>query len=312
MDTSLISKPTFGTSGFAVSPVDSSEYIDATAEETCPAETIPMPEQPAADAVTEAVSVASLEVMDQLKALAQNVTRGNGASLEESNASDESNAPSVRRDTSEDTTENEGASDPGDLQASEPSISVLPRPTGFENNPVINDRPKFGSRVLTLAGFVVAALIGVGGTFAWQGHLKSDEVATAASPAPVVAAPIIPPYLGRQLEELSQDISSMRRDMEELAAKQQQLAAAQKQLDQLAAKQQQLATKQEQVGQSIAKLQTLEQARQRTPAPVQSRAVSVPPRPSVPPPPVEATVPPPPPPPQTASHPVPPLPVPQR
>ena len=37
-------KPTFGTSDFAVSPVDTREYIDATAEETCPAESVPMSE----------------------------------------------------------------------------------------------------------------------------------------------------------------------------------------------------------------------------------------------------------------------------
>jgi len=293
MDTSLISKPAFGTSGFAVSPVDSSEYIDAAAEETCPAETIPTLEQPAVHEVTEAVSAASLEVMDQLKALAQNVTQGNSVSSLQDDASDQSVE-------SEDT----DANDPGESQAPEPSISVLPRPTGFENNPAINDRPKFGTRVLTLAGFVVAALIGVGGTFAWQDHLKSDDVATAASPAPVVAAPVIPPYLGRQLEELSQDISSMRRRMEELTAEQKRLAALQQQFEQLAVKQQTLAAKQDQAGQSIVKLQTLEQARQRTPAPVQSRPVPVPP------PPVQSTMPPPPP--QTAAHPVPPLPVPQR
>jgi DNA repair exonuclease SbcCD ATPase subunit len=297
MDTFLISKPTFGTSGFAVSPVDSSEYIDAAAEETCPAETIPMLEQPAVHEVTEAVSAASLEVMDQLKALAQNVTQGNSASSLQDDAS-------VQSVESENTREDTGANDPGESQAPEPSISVLPRPTGFENNPAINDRPKFGSRALTLAGFIVAALIGVGGTFAWQGHLKSDDVATAAAPAPVVAAPVIPPYLGRQLDDLAQDISSMRRRMEELTAEQKRLAALQQQFEQLAVKQQTLATKQDQAGQSIVKLQTLEQARQRTPAPVQSRPVPVPP------PPVQSTMPPPPP--QTAAHPVPPLPVPQR
>ena len=74
-------KPTFGTSDFAVSTVESSEYIDATAEETCPAASVPMSEpdkgpQRAAGEATEAPSAASLEVMDQLKALAQNVTQG--------------------------------------------------------------------------------------------------------------------------------------------------------------------------------------------------------------------------------------------
>ena len=64
---------------------NSSEYIDATAEETCPAESVPMSEpdtgpQRAAGEATEAPSAASLEVMDQLKALAHNVTQGNRAS----------------------------------------------------------------------------------------------------------------------------------------------------------------------------------------------------------------------------------------
>jgi hypothetical protein len=300
MDTSLSAqpnKPTFGTSEFSVSPVESPEYIDAAAEETCPAASGPISEldkmpQRVAGEPTQAPSVASLEVMDQLKALAQNVTQSNQASSDQSNKSEDA-----------------GASDPGGSQATEPAISVFPRPAGFESNQVINDRPKFGNHVLILAGFAVAALIGAGGTFALQAHLKSNDVATTAAPAPVVPAPTIPPYLGRQLEELAQDVSSVHRRMEELAANQQQLAAAQQQLEQLAAKQQQLAAKQEQVGQSIAKLQTLEQARQRAPAPVQSRAAPVPPRPSVPPPPIEPTTQPPLPP-RTAEHPIPPLPVP--
>jgi hypothetical protein len=306
MDTSLATrpnKPTFGTRDFAVSPVDSSEFIDAAAEETCPAETVPMSEQPSAEEITEAVSAASLEVMDQLKALAQNVTQGNRAS------SDERNDSSVQSDTSEETSEgtrDTGASDLDKPQATKPSISVFPRPTGFESNQVINDRPKFGSRVLTLAGFVAAALIGAGSSIAWQAHLASNDIANATAPAPVAAAPTIAPYLGRQLEDLAQDVGSVRRRMEELAAEQKRLAALQQQFEQLAVKQQTLATKQDQAGQSIAKLQAQEQARPRTPAPVQFRAAPVPP------PPVQSTMPPPAPPPQTAAHPVPPLPVPQR
>jgi hypothetical protein len=307
MDTSAssqLNKPTFGTSDFAVSTVDSREYIDATAEETCPAESVPMPEpdmglQRTADAATETPSAATLEVMDQLKALAHNVTQGNGSSF------DEANAPSVQSEQSEDA----DASDPGGSQAAEPSISVLPRPTGFENNRAVHDRPKSGNRVLILAGFVAAALIGAAGTVAWQAHLTSNEVATSAAPTPVAPAPVVAPYVGRQLEELADDISSLHHRMEELAAKQQQLAAAQQQLDQLAAKQQQLAAKQEQAGQSISKLQALEQARQKATAPVQTRVAPVSPRSYVPPPPPEPATQPPPPP-RTASHPIPPMPIP--
>ena len=306
MDTSLStqpSKPTFGTSDFAVSAVDAREYIDATAEETCPAESVPMPEpdtepQRAADETMEAPSAASLEVMDQLKALAHNVTQGNRASSNQDDASP----------VQGNIIEGADASDPGEPQAPEPSISVFPRPTGFENNQVINDRLKSGSRVLAVAGLVVAAVIGAGGTFAWQAHLKSNDAATAAAPAPVAPAPVVAPYVGRQLEDLAADISALHHRMEELAAKQQQLAVAQQQLDQLAAKQQQLATKQEQAGQSISKLQALEQARQRATAPVQTRVAPVPPRSYVPPPPEPAMQPPPPP--RTASHPIPPLPIP--
>lgn len=301
MNTSLSAqpnKPTSGTSEFSVSPVESPEYIDAAAEETCPAASAPTSEpdkrpQGVAGEPTEAPSVASLEVMDQLKALAQNVTQSNQVSSVQSNKSEDA-----------------GASDPGGSQATEPSISVFPRPTGFESNQVINDRPKFGTHVLILAGFVGAALIGAGGTFAWQAHLKSDDVAMTAAPAPVAAAPALSRDLSKQLEALSQDISSVRRDVEEFAVKQQQLVAAQQQLEQLTVEQQQLAAKQDQVGQTIAKLQALEQARQRAPAPpVQSRAAPVPPRPSVPPPPIEPTTQPPSPP-RTAAHPIPPLPVP--
>jgi hypothetical protein len=278
MDTSAdsqLNKPAFGTSDFAVSPVDPREYIDATAEQTCPAESVPMvepdtgPQRPADDAA-ETPSAATLEVMDQLKALAHNVTQGNDSSFDEANTS------SVQREKSADA----DASDPGGSQAAEPSISVLPRPTGFESNQPINDRPKLGNKVLTLAGFALAALIGAGSTIAWQAHLTSNDVATAAAPTPVASAPIVAPY-----------------------------AAAQQQLDQLAAKQQQLATKQEQAGQSISKLQALEQARQRTLAPVQTRPAPVPQRSYVPPPPPEPATQPPPPP-RTASHPIPPMPIP--
>ena len=302
MDTS-VNKPTFGTSDFAVSTVESREYIDAAAEETCPAESVPMlepdtrPQRPV-DEATDEPSTASLEVMDQLKALAHNVTQGTRAS------SGQHDASPVQGNMSEGA----DASDPGEPQAPEPSISVFPRPTGFENNQVINDRSKIGSRFRILAGFVVAAVIGAGGTFAWQTHLKSNDAVNAAAPVPVAPAPVVAPYVGRQLEELAEDISSLHHRMEELAAKQQQLAAAQQQFDQLAAKQQQLTAKQEQTGQSIAKLQALEQARQRPPAPVQTRVAPVPPQSYVPPPPEPAMQPPPPP--RSASHPIPPLPIP--
>ena len=96
--------------------------------------------QRAVDEATEAPSAASLEVMDQLKALAHNVTQGARAS------SGQDDASPVQSNMSEGA----DVSDPGEQQAPEPSISVFPRPTGFENNQVINDRPKSGSRVLAV------------------------------------------------------------------------------------------------------------------------------------------------------------------
>src|SRR4029079_11576563 len=162
-------------------------------------------------------------------------------------------------------------------------------------------------RVLVLAGLLGAAVIGAGGTFAWQTQLRSNDVAKAVAPAPVAPAPVVAPYVGRQLEDLAQDISALHHRMDELAAEQRRLIALQQQFEQLAVKQQTLATKQDQTGQSISKLQALEQARQRAPAPVQTRAAPVPLRPYVPPPPEPAM---PPPPPRTASHPIPPMPVP--
>jgi hypothetical protein len=297
MDTSLSApptKPAFGTSDFAGAPDEAREYIDATAEETCPAESAPIPEQDAAIEAADTPSASSLEVMDQLKALAQNVTQGG-------------RDPFGQSDASSNETEEAGAGDPGGSPTVEPTISVLPRPTGFENNQPAPDRPKSGSRVFMLAGFAVAAVIGAGGTFAWQAQVKSNEVAAAAAPAPVAPAPVVAPYVGRQLEDLAQDISALHHRMDELAAEQRRLIALQQQFEQLAVKQQTLATKQDQTGQSISKLQALEQARQRAPAPVQTRAAPVPLRPYVPPPPEPAM---PPPPPRTASHPIPPMPVP--
>jgi len=278
-------RPTFGTSAFARSPEESTAYVDATAEETCPA---PEPDNTAkrsADA-----TAASPEVMDQLKALAQNVTRSQRALPE-------------RRSMSDDT--NVGAR--GAAPAAEPSIRVLPRPAGFQDTLAGDRASSFGRRARTFAGIAAAALIGAGGTLAWKAHVKPGDVAIPARP-PAPAAPAISPDLVKQLDALAQDIGSVRRGIDELSAKRGQLAALQQQLEQLKATQQQLAAKQDQVGQSLAKLQALEQARQRAPAPV-ARATPVP-RPSTPPPTPVEPAPPPPLPPRTASHPVPPLPIP--
>ena len=65
----------------------------------------------------------------------------------------------------------EGSDFSAGLGAVEPSIRVSPRPSDFKNDQVANDRPSIGRRTFrSLARLFIAALIGVGATFAWQSH----------------------------------------------------------------------------------------------------------------------------------------------
>ena len=306
-------------------PTDSSQRIDIAAEETCPAPTAQMPEQDDAQQrapaiqTAQAPSATTFKLMSQLEALASDLA--------------------VReRDSSDQHVENshEDSDFSAGLQATEPSICVTPRSSSFD--PFASDRPSIGRKiVLVLAGLFVAALVGVGGTFAWQSHgvwtmMSPNEVDVAAGQrssvpsaqvsAPGAAlpqsgpvtqtasapgAPATPPELAKQLDAMVQDLALVRRGVEQLTAKQEQLAAAQQQLEQLVAKQQQLAVKQEQMAQNIAKLQTREQTtRQKTAAPPQLRAPPILPR--APPEPatqLSST-----PVPRSEPHPLPPLPIP--
>jgi hypothetical protein len=97
-------------------------------------------------------------------------------------------------------------------------------------------RPSVGGRILrTLTRFLIAVLIGVGATLAWQSY--SDEarnmlvarapmlawllsVSTAKSLA-VAATPFDP---ARQLEPLASNLDAARRSIEQLAARQDQMA----------------------------------------------------------------------------------------
>lgn len=165
------------------------------------------------------------------------------------------------------------------------------------------DKPLIGRRTFfTAASFFMAALIGVGATFAWQFHSVSiskpskvldiaveqsgstaagqvsAENASLQQPAPVTqiapapSATATSPELVQQLEVVKRDLAVMRRSVEELAAKQEEF-------EQLAAAQRQLAAQQEQMAQTIAKLQAIEQniRRKMSPPPV-SRAVPTTPR----------------------------------
>ena len=219
------------------------------------------------------------------------------------------------------------------LQREEPTIQVSPRPTEFENHQFFTERPSIGRRIaVALGSFFIAAVIALGITIAWHsfgpGTMKqSGDVDTMAQrrdpapagvsisgaeraqPAPVaqaVTAPAVPaisPELKQQLETVTQDLASVRRSVEELAAQQSKIATAQQQLEQLVAKQDELAATQERMAQNIAKLQA-QNARPRVSPPVQPRVVPIVPRaPQEPTAQVSSA-------PRPPSHPVPPLSVP--
>lgn len=317
-------------------PTDSSQHIDITAEETCPAPTVQMLAEDDAQQRAPAIQTAQVpsattfKLMSQLEALASDLA------VRERDSSDQH----VENGHEEYDQPAENSHDESDfsagLQATEPSICVTPRPSSFD--PFASDRPSIGRQIVfVLAGLFIAALIGVGGTFAWQSHgvwtmTSPNEVdgaagqrssapsAQASAPdaalpqsgpvtqtASAPSAPATPPELAKQLDAMVQDLALVRRGVEQLTAKQEQLAAAQQQLEQLVAKQQQIAAKQEQMAQNIAKLQTREQTiRQKTAAPAQLRAAPILPR--MPPEPAtqlsSSPVP------RSEPHPLPPLPIP--
>ena len=319
-----LGEPTRDANDQYISPTISPELIDVTAEETCPAAQMPaqdeMPQRAPAIQTAQGPSAITFELMSKLEALASDLAVKRHASSDQCIG----NVP-------------EGSKLSSGLPAVEPSIRVSPRPTGLESDQFASDRPSTNRRtVLALVSFFMAALIGLGVTFAWhsngvwtmkqsndvdaaveqQGSVPAGQLSISGPALPLSvsvtqtptapAAPATTPELLKQLEAMTQDIASVRRGVEELAAK---LAAAQQQLEQLAPKQEQLAAKQDQMTQNIAKLQALGQnvrLRMSPPQshPLQSRAAPVPPRvPSEPAAQLSSV-------PRSAVHPVPPLPVP--
>jgi hypothetical protein len=276
--------PTRDPNGRRISTTKSPNDVAVAAEQTgsTPAGQMSAPDTaPQRAPVTQtapAPSATSFELMRQVEALARDVAVVSG------------------RDSSDQCVGMVKEGSAG-LQAGEPSIRVSPR------DQLASDRPSIGRRTfLTLASFFMAALIGVGATFAWQshrvsttkspndvdvaaeqsgsapaGHVSVQDAAvpqsapvTQTAPAPTASA--TSPELVQQLEALARDLAVVRRSVEQLAAKQEHLAAAQEQLEQLAAKQKQMA-------QNIAKLQAVEQnIRHKMSPPPLSRAVPIPPR----------------------------------
>ncbi len=283
----------------------SPQLVDVTAEETCPAPPVQVAAQdgaPQSAVLTAQVpSTKAFELMSQLEALANDLTVKGRVSSDQfrGNFHEQSDLS-------------------GGLPAEEPSIRVSPRPTGFESNQFATDRPSTSRRkVIALAGFFMVVVIGFGVTFGWhslgawtikqfnnitvaaerrgsapagQQMSISDaalpQSATVTQTAIPPSAPAISPELAKQLEAVTQALTSVRRGVAELAVQQGYVAAAQQQLEQLVAKQEQLAAvqeqltaKQAQMAQNIAKLQVLAQIAKSRPSPaLQLRATPSPPR----------------------------------
>ena len=115
-----------------------------------------------------------------------------------------------------------------------PSIRS-PRSSSLRIDRVVSDRPSVGRRLFrALTRFLIAVLIGVGGTLAWQ--YRGDaarEMVVARAPtlawllsvstvAPAVAATSPDPV--QQLAPLASSLDAVRRSVEQLAARQDQMA----------------------------------------------------------------------------------------
>jgi hypothetical protein len=119
------------------------------------------------------------------------------------------------------------------IRPMKPSIDP---PRSSSDDKISGGRPSFGSRVFrTLTRFLIAVLIGVGGTLAWQSHSDAARemvvsrvptlawllsVSTTKPPAEAVTSP--DPV--QQLQPLASNLDVVRRGLDQLAAKQEQIA----------------------------------------------------------------------------------------
>jgi hypothetical protein len=116
-----------------------------------------------------------------------------------------------------------------------PSIRS-PHPSALKDERVESDRQSIGRRIFrTLTRFVIAVLIGIGTTLAWQSHGDAArEIVVARAPTlawllsisttkPPVAATTSPDPM-QQLAPLASNLDVVRRSVEQLAAKQEQMA----------------------------------------------------------------------------------------
>ena len=116
-----------------------------------------------------------------------------------------------------------------------PSIHSPPS-SNLRDDQVVSNRPSVGRRILrTLTRFVIAVLIGVGATLAWQSYGdEARKILVARAPtlswllsvstttSPAVAA--TSPDPAQQLERSASNFDAVRRSVEQLAAKQDQMA----------------------------------------------------------------------------------------
>jgi len=119
------------------------------------------------------------------------------------------------------------------------------RGSNVENNRSASKKPSILQRMVqATARFVVAVLIGVGATLAWQAYGDEARLMLATwdpslawlSPLPATqpnaAAAVSSADLAQQLKPMTLEIAAVRHELEQLAAKQEQLATNQGQMAQ--------------------------------------------------------------------------------
>ncbi len=118
------------------------------------------------------------------------------------------------------------------IRPMKPSIRS-PLSSGLKDDHVASDRPSIGRRIFRT--LIIAVLIGIGATLAWQSHGDAArEMVVARAPSlgwllsvsttksPAVAATAPDPL--QQLEPLASNLDVVRRGVEQLAAQQEQMA----------------------------------------------------------------------------------------
>lgn len=114
--------------------------------------------------------------------------------------------------------------------ARQPSIQSS-RSFGSKNDHVASTRPSMGRRIVrTLTRFFIAVLIGIGATLAWQSYAAREMMATQIPllawllPVSATQSPVAVPDPAQQLAPLASSLEIIRRNVEQLAAKQDQMA----------------------------------------------------------------------------------------